>query len=456
MAATDHQTGAVLDSGTYEIIRNRLNEQKTELAARLSKLNAARHEIFSSSGFELIANQRITTENHGEARGIIALGDNCIFGYNVQFGLREDIRLSDVFSIYKFTGDHFDPQPLTLIDDAGFVTDFTNLYKYYRDSLFAKFFISGTFLYMIFQTSKNPEDRKAFKWLVKNNQLQYIDDRSVHEAKKAPQHDFNWIRTSLEDRRLGVHPHISILDKVFIEAIGGDITFKIENNTATGRGIYHEPVMNKDQQLDDAEYYYADLGNLVAIKVKPYQEEARSFIFNARTKEVKPIRMLLDAGILLPDNQGVIFPNGYYLQNGDFKIFESDLNNLEFIRSLPSPNGEDILYIFYQARINTYVLMSYNIISHQVETPIICNGFTVFDSGRLIYFRSENEAVRHHQVQIWQTPYTLVLQENDTMRDNVLYKIGNKDIVGAMSESQEIIQLLNKEDSFERLYEDIN
>ncbi|MET0298248.1 MAG: DNA repair ATPase, partial [Flavitalea sp.] len=444
-----------LDSGTYEIIRNRLNEQRTDLAARLAKLNAARHEIFAANGFELIANQRITTENHGEARGILALGNLCIFGYNVHFGLRENIKLSDVFSVYKFYNDHFEPQPLTLINDENFVADFTNLYKYYRDSIFAKFYTTSNYLYMIFQTSKNPEDKKAFKWLIKNDQLAYVDDRSVHEVRKAAQHDFDWNKTTLEDRRLGVHPHISILDKVFIEAIGGDITFKIENNTATGRGIYHEPVLNRDQQLDDADYYYADLGNLIAIKIRPYQEEERSYIFNIRTREVKPIRSLLDAGILLPDNQGVIFPNGYYLQNGDFKVFESDLSGLEFIKSIASPNGEDIFYVFYQVRSNTYVLMSYNIIVQSVETPIICNGFTLFDDGKLIYFRTEQEAVRHHQVQIWQTPYTAVLQENAEMRDNVLYKIGNKDIVSAMSESQEIIQLLSKEDSYSRLYEDI-
>lgn len=151
-----------------------------------------------------------------------------------------------------------------------------------------------------------------------------------------------------------------------------------------------------------------------------------------------------------------IFPNGYYLQNGEYKLFESDITDLEFIRSVASPNGEDFLYVFYQKNTNTYVLMSYNMIAQQVETPIICNGFTVFNDGTLIYFRSETEAVRHHQVQIWQTPYTATLKENTAMSNNVLYKIGNKDIVSAMSESQEVIQLLQKEDSYEDLYEDIH
>ncbi len=456
MAGTDNNITATLDSGTYEIIRNRLEEQRLLLAQRLAKLNTARKEIFNSSGFQLVANQRITTNNNGVARGIMAFGDLTIFAYNVHFGLREDIKLSDVFSIYKFTGDHFEPQPLTLIEDENFITDFSNLYKYYRDSIFAKFTKTENYLYMIFQTSKSPDDRKAFKWLIRNNQLVYVDDRSIHEVRKAPQHDFEWLKTDLSNRRLGLYPHISVLDKVFIEAVNGDITFKIENNTDTGKGIYSEPVLNKDQQLDDAEYFYADLGNLIPVKIKPYQEDFRAYIFNVRTKQVVPISTLLDAAILLPDNQGVIFPNGYYLQNGEYKIFESSITELEFIRSIASPNGEDFLYIFYQKTSNTYVLMSYNMIIQQVETPIICNGFTVFDDGTLIYFRSENEAVRHHQVQIWQTPYTATLKENTAMSGNVLYKIGNKDIVSAMSESQEVIQLLQKEDSYEDLYEDIN
>lgn len=454
MAGTDN-TNTILDSGTYEIIRKRLDEQRVNLSERLAKLNHARKEIFNSSGFKLAGNQRITTENSGVARGLIAFGDLTIFGYNVHFGLRENIKLSDVFSIYKFTGDHFNPEPLTLIEDQSFITDFNNLYKYYRDSIFAKFLKTGNYLYMVFQTGKSAEDRKAFKWLIKGNELAYVDDRSVHEVKQVAQFDFDWIKTDLNNRRLGLYPHVSVLDKVFIEAINGDITFKIENNTDSGKGIYSEPVASKDQQLDDAEYHYADLGNLIPIKIKPYGEDFRAFIFNVRTKKVLRINSLLDAGVLLPDNQGIIFPNGYYLQSGEYKIFDLNIPQLEFSHSVASPNGEDFLYVFYQKLTNTYVLMSYNVIAQQVETPITCNGFTIFNDGKLVYFRSENEAVRHHQVQIWQTPYASVLQENTEMSNHVLFKIGNKDIVSAMSESQEVIQLLQKEDTYEDLYEDI-
>ncbi|MDL2305262.1 DNA repair ATPase [Bacteroides sp. OttesenSCG-928-D19] len=444
-----------LEAGTYEIIRKRLAAQRDELLTRLASLNQARKEVFTSTEFSLIANQRINTENNCEARGIMAFGSLCIFGYNVHFGLRSDIQLSDVFSIYLFENNQFIPQTLELISDETFVTDYKNLYKYYRDSIFSRFRRTENYIYMIFQTSKNADDLKAFKWLIKGNKLIYQDDRSIHEVLRAPQHEFKWTKTTLDDRRLGAYPHISILDKVFIEAVGGDITFKIEDNTHTGKGIYAEPVENKDQQLDDADYYYADLGNLILIRIRPYQEEFRTYIFNTRTKEVVNVPMLNNAGILLPDNHGVIFPNGYYLQNGEYKVFESDLTELEFFRKVASPNGEDYLYIFYQNKRNVYVLMSYNIINQQVETPIICNGHTLYADGTLIFFRSEQEATRHHQVQIWRTPYARQLMENYEKRDNVLYKIGNKDIVKAMAECQSVVHLINKEDTYEGLYEDI-
>ena len=444
-----------LDAGAYEIIRKRLLTQKDFLSERLTKLNEARKEVFNSTNFALSANQRITTENTCISRGIIAFDKLCIFGYNVHFGLRTDIQLSDVFSIYLFQENQFIPQPLDLINDQNFFTDFQNLYKYYRDSIFSKFRRTDNYLYMVFQTSKSAQDLKAFKWLIKDGKLIYQDDRSIHEVKKADQFDFEWQKTSIDDRRLGKFPHISILDKIFIEAIGGDITFKIEDNTDTGKGIFTEKVTHLDQQLDDAEYYYADLGNLIAVKIKPFQEDFRAYIYNVRTKEVINIPALLDAAVLLPDNQGLIFSNGYYLQNGTYHIFENKLDNFQFFRRVNSPNGEDFMYIFNQDETNTYILLSYNIIQQNVETPIVCNGFTIFKDGSLIYFRTEEEATRHHQVQIWETPYVERLVENQEKTNHPLYKIGNKDIVKAMAESQEVIQLINKEDSYEGLYEDI-
>ncbi len=151
-----------LDSGAYEIIRKRLLTQKEALIGKLQSLNNARKEVFNSTNFVLKANQRIDTQNNCVARGIVAIDNICIFGYNVHFGLRTEIKLEDVFSIYHFENNQFVPQSLDFINDPNFNTDYQNLYKYYRDSIFSKFRRTENYLYMIFQTSKNANEIGAY------------------------------------------------------------------------------------------------------------------------------------------------------------------------------------------------------------------------------------------------------------------------------------------------------
>ena len=144
----------------------------------------------------------------------------------------------------------------------------------------AKFTKQNNYLYMVFQVSESSEDYKCFKWLIKDNELQYIDNRSEHEVKIPPQQEFNWQESTYDMHRYGQHPHVSILDKVFVETVGGDLTIKVEDNTDDGKGIYSEDVEHKDQTLDDGQYRYADLGNLIVLEIKPFQEQPRYFVYN--------------------------------------------------------------------------------------------------------------------------------------------------------------------------------
>ncbi|MGG8497888.1 DNA repair ATPase [Tenacibaculum sp. TC6] len=451
----NQHTTQQLDGGTYEIIQSRLQKQKHDLQERLHKLNDARKHVFGTIETKLIANNRINTENNCIARDIISLGNISIFGYNVHFGLRTDIKLSDVFSIYEFKNQNFHIQSLDLLNDPFFLDDFTNLYKYYRNTIFAKFAVIGNYLYMIFQLSDNKNDIKAFKWLLKDNTLQYVDNRSEHEYKFPIQHEFKWQEVTRDMHRYGTHSHVSILDKIFVETIGGDLTIKVEDNTDDGKGILSEPVEHIDQTLDDGQFRFGDLGNLITLEIKPFQEKPRYFVYNHKLQEVQKIDSIKDTAVQLPDDQGIIFPNGYYLQTGEYKIFESDVKEVKFQEKIISPNGEDFLYVFYAGIRSLYILMSYNIIEQSVKTPIICNGFTVLKNGELCYFKNENEQTKHHVVQIWQTPYLKGNYMPSQHEDSLLYKIGNKDIVRAMAECHELITLLNKEDNYTGLYNDI-
>ena len=444
-----------LEPGTYEIIRKRLQTQASDLDHRLGQLNTARKEVFGAIETQLVANDRINTSHHCIARDITSIGKYCVFGYNVHMGLRSGIKLSDVFSVYKLEGSGFHKEGLGLLENEKFQIDFQNLYRYYKEAYFARFVEIGTYLYMVFHIAKEGRDFKSFKWLKKDGQLIYVDNRSDHEVVFPDQHEFQWMRVDRDSHRNGEHPHVSIMDRVFVETVGGDLTIKVEDNTDDGLGIYREDVEHQDQTLDDAEYFYADLGNLIVLKIRPYQEEFRYFIFNEKMQQAKRVDTLEHSGVLLPDQHGLIFANGYYLQTGEFKIFSPDLNNLLFKKRIASPNGEDFLYAFYNPNSAVYVLMQYNLIAQEVKTPIICNGYTHFPNGELCYFKAEEEPTKHHVVQIWQTPFIKgnILPSEHT--DTYLYKIGNKDIVKAMAECREILTLCNKEDNYTGLYDDL-
>lgn len=449
------QSASVLEAGTYEIIRNRLHQQASALESRLEQLNTARKTVFGKRESQLLANERIRTANFCIARDMFALGQYCLFGYNVHIGLRAGIQLSDVFSVYRLENKAFKEQDMQLLADEKFQTDFQNLYRYYKDAFFTRFLRQGSYLYMIFQVSRTIGDIKAFKWLIREEILSYVDARSEHEIRQVKQFEFRWNRIDRDHQRKGRHPHVSVLDRVFVETIGGDLTIKVEDNTDDGLGIYREEVVHPDQTLDDGEYFYADIGNLLLLKIKPYQENFRYFIFNEKMQEVQRIDALADSGVLLPEGQGLIFSNGYYLRTGEYKLFESVGHGWEFESRMAAPNGEDFLYSFYHKALGQYRLLSYNLISQTVETPIQCHGFALFAGGEIGYFRAEEEAGKYHLIQIWQTAFSAAPVLPQQHVESYLVKIGNKEIVRAMAECREILNLCYKNDRYSGLYADL-
>jgi len=445
-----------LEGSTYEIIRNRLNGHAKELRSRLGKLNESRKEVFGSIETRLLSTERITTDHNCIARDMVAIGSRFLFGYNVYLGLKKETVLADVFSVYDFKDNVFHRLELDLIADERFEKDFKEVYRYYKNAVFAKFSKIGPHLFMVFRVGKNVTDIKTFKWAIQGDSLVYLDNRSDHECQYPPQHDFEWVRTTRDQHVAGEHPHISIQDRVFVETVGGDLTIKIEDNTKSGGGIYAEDVENEDQTLDDAEIYYATVGNIILLKIRPYQEkDFRYIVFNEKIQRAMRLDSIAHACVLLPDDHGIIFSNGYYLQSGEYKTFESELTDMMFERRLLAPNGEDFLYVFYNRESGDHVLLRYNLIEQHVDTPIHCNGAAFFHGGELVCFKSQQEAQKHHAVQIWQTPYVGEDYVPDTDTDSFLYKIGNRDLVRGMAECHEVLNLIGKEETYADLYVDL-
>lgn len=448
----------VLEAGTYEVIRKRLDQRAAELEEKLAKLNASRKQVFGAAPTALVTTDRISTKNNCIPRDIDSIGNGrFLFGFNVFLGLRNQTEIADVFAAYEYKDGAFKELGLDLISDARFEADFKALYKFYKDTVFSKFSKIGPHFFMVFQVGKSITDIKTFKWQLQDGQLTYLGNRSDHEFQYPPQHEFEWTRTHRDLHRKGKHPHISIQDRLFVETVGGDLTIKIEDNTETGQGIYSEPVDHVDQTLDDAEIFYSLVDKLILLKIRPYQEkEFRFFVYNEKLQEVRRIDAIRDACVLLPEGHGIMFANGYYLQLGTYKDFPSNLSGMMFERKIASPNGEDHLYVFYQPVSGTYVLMPYNVIEQRVENPLVCHGFSLFEDGEVALFKAESEEpTRHHVVQVWQTPFLDHNVPDKTTGDSYLAKIGNPAVVRCMAECRELLTLLRKEDTFGGLYGDL-
>ena len=229
-----------LEGGTYEIIKQRLLKQAGELKNKVQQLDELRKSVFGSVPMALKKAERITTEHNCIPRDMIrAVGDTFIFGYNVQFGLKTSVQISDVFAIFDYKDEAFHPLSLEPLKSGQFEQDFANLYKYYKETKFVKFSQIGPFLFMVFRVGKNVTDIKTFKWAIQNGELHYVDNRSDHEFVFPDQYQFEWVRTHWDLHRFGEHPHVSIEDIVFVECIGGDLTIKIEDNTDSGLSLIH-------------------------------------------------------------------------------------------------------------------------------------------------------------------------------------------------------------------------
>ena len=449
-------TETQLAAGTYEVLRNRLRDASADLRTRLTNLNELRAEVFGNIETVLLSTERVTTDHNCTPRDLVAVGDQFIFGYNVQFGLKSEIDLADVFSAYEFREHAFHAQNLDVIGDERFVSDFHELYRFYKDTRFARFFRKGPMLHMVFQVGKTSRDIKSFKWRVGENRLEYIDNRSEHEVKDPPQHEFRWVRTTRDQHHYGSHPHISIEDVVFVETVGGDLTIKVENNTDSGEGIYAEPVDNPDQTLDDAEIHYAIVGNLVLLKIRPYQEDKdRFFVFNGKINQAMRLDEIEHSCVMLPNDHGLVFPGGYYLQTGEYKRFDHGLRGMRYQRTVAAANGEDFLYLFYNPESGTYIQLRYNLINQTVDTPLVCHGQSIFDGGEMVCFQAQDEPQKHHAIQVWQTPFTNEVIAPEGQADSLLFKVGNKEIVRGMAECSEVIQLIDKDDSYEGVYVDL-
>ena len=464
--AADIIDSAVAEGGAYEIIRKRLVGQGQDLNQKVKSLNDSRLNEFGSSDMDVLARVRVRTENNCIARDIVQVGEHLLFGYNVFIGLKKETKAEDVFALFdiKESDGNYEMEPVSLtgtfLTQSGFVNDFEELYRYYKHTKLVELTIKNGKLLAGFQIGERLEDIRVFRWSVSadGKDIQYIDNRGERDIQLPPEYDFEWIETTREDSIHGRHPHVNILDTVFVETLAGDLTIKIENNTEDGLGIYRESVEDKTQSLDDAQISYAAVGSLILLKIRPYREEYwRYLIYNTMTQQVLRVDAIGQSCVQLPEDHGLIFPGGYYLQTGEYKAFDEESVDLKFKRSVRSPNGEDVLYVFYEQEKGVVGLFAYNLIEKQLQNPIYGHGYALAESGQLVIFSAEVEPTRVHPMQIWQTPYESAEFSSKSPASQTFFgRIGNAELVRGVSDLYSICRMINNQSVSLHLYEELS
>ena len=457
---------AVAEAGAYDVIRKRLDDQGNTLKKLTQALNEARLSEFGGVQIEAIGRTRLRTENNCVARDIVQVGGKLLFGYNVFIGLKRETKVEDVFALLELdeSPDGFELHPVSLaesfLNDQRFKSDFEELYRYYKEARLVKLTVKNGKLLAGFQVGERSSDLRVFRWALSadGSDISYIDNRGERDIQLPNQYDFEWIECTRDDFVHGRHPHVNVADRVFVETIGGDLTIKVENNTEDGLGIYSEEVEEANQSLDDGQVSYALVGDLVLLALTPYKEEVtRYFVFNTITESVTRLDAIGQSCVELPEDHGIIFPGGIYLQSGETKSFPDEVNGLQFKRTIRSPNGEDVLYVFYEPVEGRFALFSYNLITKSLQNPIYSNGYALREDGKLIVFSAEKEATRVHPMQLWQTSYIsdeFASQQPESTTE--LGKIGNSELVRGVSDLYSIQQQIQNKEVSMRHYEELN
>lgn len=457
---------AVKDGGSYAVIKKRLESEGSELLNSVKDLNQKRQMEFGGTSNEIIGKINLRTENNAIPVDMCQANGHILLGYDVYMGMKTNVEINDIFSLYKVEqlDDDFKVTEVSLIDsfidDDRFKKSISELFKYYKNAKITQITKKKNNIYIAFKIGSNVTDLKVYKFEIKKDgEIIYLDDNGSKELSLPQAHNFNWIQSSRDNFVDGKNPHVSIMDKIFVETVGGDLTIKLENNTDSGMGIYAEPVEDKNQSLEDGKYFYAEIGSLILLKILPYRESNyRYFVFNALTEKVVRIDAIGQSCIQLPENHGITFPNGYYLENGDYKIFEKESENLTYFQTMISPNGEDYMYIYYDPISSFYTIYSYNIIKKELANPIHAHGYSLYENGNFFVFRhsENNEATKVHPLRIWKTPfcsdeyfYNLSKEKTPTFLSN----IGNAELVRGISDLYSVINYINKNEVTTSLYE---
>ncbi|MGE9696029.1 DNA repair ATPase [Streptomyces sp. CH6] len=426
----------------------RLRARTDLLATRLAALDAARREAFGGTD--------VVPDRHGEigvprpahpgdllavAPGTLLLGQ--VPGPGT---VRGEPAVGDVLRLYdgKLRPLADDAVP-GLLDDPAFRREFAALHRYFRRAALVRLRRVPGRLLAVFRTGEREGDLKVLRWEdTGDGTYRFLDAAGEREHAAAGRYDVDWHEADRADHVPGRHPHVRLAGgALYVSTVGGRLSVKTENDTETKDVLHEEPVDEPFQSLGDAEFAHAQAGALVLLRVRPYKEEPRYFVFHPLTRTVTRLDALGRSFRRLPGGEGLVYPGGYVLATGEVRRF--DLTGREedgprFEQEVASPDGEQVLYVFRAPEGGPALLLPYHRVRKEVATPLTTHGHALLDDGTLYALEAPGtEATTGHAVRSWRTPFAARARE--ARAAGPLARIGAAALVRGIADCLDAVRL---------------
>ncbi|MGW7239819.1 DNA repair ATPase [Streptomyces sp. NPDC054804] len=459
-----------VEDGTYQILRARLADRAAELGRRAASLNSRRQEAFGSRPLELAGSARPRSGGAATACGVVAVRPDVLL-----LGTSAPDLDAGLLSLHTLDGSTLGPEKVPgLLDDERFHRDLAELLRYYRDARLTDLrrTASGRLL-AVFRTGENEGDLRVLSWQLGTDRVEYLGNHGERDLPQPPVSELPWTTTGREHHADGRILIQGGEGAVSVATTGGSLTVRAHPGD---RSLFREAVDEPLQSLADATVAYAATGPLLLLRIRPYNEPAdRYLVVNTRTGSVRRQDSLGRGARLLPAEQGLIFPGGYELADGSHRVFRigggaagtggassassassaggtagagagsvadrSAADELRFDAVLPSPNGEDLLYVLSRPGRAQVLLLPWNTVRREAASALHGAAYALLPDGTLVLLKPDHEPVRTHELQLWQTPF----QSADhaaaqPVGDGPLARIGNADLVAGIADCLDVVR----------------
>ena len=430
---------------TYDLLRGRLRTVARQVADSADTFNTKRAELFASEPLRLAEQDRVRTEVASIPRDAVSVNNLLLFGYNVPAGLATNRSVDDVLSVYRLM-----PQSATdwnvervgntdkeyFLADPSFQRDFLEIYRYYAEARLLALTVVGDELLMVFGLGTADSDVRVLRWRLRSDGPIYLDAYGEHDRTVKQRFDFTWTDTDRGGIQDGRWPHLAIEGEVFIGLTKGTLELRITDAVTGNRTVLSERVTEVEQEVNELRVRFARLGELLLVGILPYREaDERYYVYNRLTREAHRVDAIGRGCHQLPEDQGIVFPGGFHLQNGEHRVFTGDSSGLSLHEAVSSPNGEDVLYAYVRPETGAYQLLSYNVVRREMSTPIQCHGYARFVDGMIVTIRESGEAQRVHTIGIYTSPFCAPDRYVPPVpSDSFFGRIGNAELVHGISE----------------------